>query len=96
MVRSSNKSSKTISIKDVAKRCGVSITTVSRVINKVPTVKEENRRKVLKAVKELDFHPSVLAQRLATGHSNVVALVIPRYEGIFYSFYALELIRGIG
>ncbi len=96
MVRSSNKSSQTISIKDVAKRCGVSITTVSRVINKVPTVKEENRRKVLKAVKELDFHPSVLAQRLATGHSNVVALVIPRYEGIFYSFYALELIRGIG
>jgi len=96
MVRSSNKSSQTISIKDVAKRCGVSITTVSRVINKVPTVKDENRRKVLKAVKELDFHPSVLAQRLATGHSNVVALVIPRYEGIFYSFYALELIRGIG
>ncbi len=96
MVRSGNKSSQTISIKDVARRCGVSITTVSRVINKIPTVREDNRQKVLRAVKELDFQPSVLAQRLATGHSNVVALVIPRYEGIFYSFYALELIRGIG
>lgn len=96
MVRSSSRSSQTISIKDVAKRCGVSITTVSRVINKFPTVREDNRQKVLRAVKELGFQPSVLAQRLATGHSNVVALVIPRYEGIFYSFYALELIRGIG
>ena len=34
-------------------------------------------------------------QRLATGKTNEVALIMPRYEGIFYSFYALELIRGI-
>jgi len=88
--------SKTVSITDVARACGVSITTVSRVINKVPSVKEENRIKVLNAIKQLKFSPSVLAQRLATGRSNVVALVIPRYEGIFYSFYVLELIRGIG
>ncbi len=88
--------SQTISIKDVARRAGVSISTVSRVINKSPFVREKNRSRVLQAIKELNFHPSVFAQRLATGKSNVVALVIPRYEGIFYSFYALELIRGIG
>jgi len=81
---------------DVAKASGVSITTVSRVINKVGTVKEKNRVKVMDAVKELKFQPSVVAQRLATGKSNVVALVIPRYEGVFYSFYALEIIRGVG
>jgi LacI family transcriptional regulator len=85
-----------ISIEDVAKLAGVSITTVSRVINKIGTVKEKNKIKVLDAVKQLKFEPSVFAQRLATGKSNVVALVIPRYEGVFYSFYALELIRGIG
>jgi LacI family transcriptional regulator len=85
-----------ISIEDVAKRAGVSITTVSRVINKVGTVKEKNRLKVLSAIKELKFQPSVFAQRLATGKSNVVALIIPRYEGVFYSFYALELIRATG
>jgi LacI family transcriptional regulator len=84
------------SIEDVARLSGVSITTVSRVINKVSTVKEKNRIRVLNAIKELKFQPSVYAQRLATGKSNVVALVIPRYEGVFYSFYALELIRGIG
>jgi len=89
-------SSRNNSIVDVARLSGVSITTVSRVINKIGTVKEANRIRVMNAVKELKFSPSVLAQRLATGKSNVVALVIPRYEGVFYSFYALELIRGIG
>jgi LacI family transcriptional regulator len=92
----SKKPSKNISIEDVAKLAGVSISTVSRVINKSPTVKEKHRVKVQEAVKQLKFQPSVFAQRLATGRSNVVALVIPRYEGVFYSFYALELIRGIG
>jgi len=85
-----------ISIKDVAKLAGVSITTVSRVINKFPSVKEKNKRDVLEAIKQLNFEPSIFAQRLATGKSNVIALIIPRYEGIYYSFYALELIRGIG
>ncbi len=87
---------KNLSIEDVARLAGVSITTVSRVINKIGTVKEKNRIKVLDAIKQLNYQPSVLAQRLATGRSNVVSLVIPRYEGMFYSFYVLELIRGIG
>jgi LacI family transcriptional regulator len=85
-----------MSIEDVAKLAGVSITTVSRVINKMPSVKEKNRVKVLDAIKHLKFQPSIFAQRLATGKSNVVALVVPRYEGVFYSFYVLELIRGVG
>lgn len=96
MVRTKTNPSRSISIKDVAKAAGVSISTVSRVINKSAPVKEKHRIKVMEVVKDLKFQPSVLAQRLATGKSNVVALVIPRYEGIFYSFYALELIRGIG
>ncbi len=96
MTRVKKTPSKNISIIDVAKASGVSITTVSRVINKIGTVKEANRSKVMRAVKELKFSPSIFAQRLATGKSNVVALVIPRYEGVFYSFYALELIRGVG
>jgi LacI family transcriptional regulator len=95
-VRKKTTPSRTISIEDVARLSGVSITTVSRVINKAPSVKEKNRIKVLDAVKQLKFQPSVFAQRLATGRSNVVTLIIPRYEGVFYSFYALELIRGIG
>ncbi len=94
--RKPNQERKNNSIEDVARLAGVSIATVSRVLNKFSSVKERNRIKVLNAVKELKFQPSVFAQRLASGKSNVVALVIPRYEGMFYSFYVLELIRGIG
>lgn len=96
MTRTKKSPSKNKSIEDVARLAGVSITTVSRVINKVGAVKEKNRARVIDAVKELKFEPSIFAQRLATGKSNVVALLIPRYEGVFYSFYALELIRATG
>ncbi|MBU0547540.1 MAG: LacI family transcriptional regulator [Candidatus Omnitrophica bacterium] len=96
MTRTKKLTSKNISILDVARESGVSITTVSRVINKIGNVKEKNRIRVMNAVKDLKFQPSIFAQRLATGKSNVVALVIPRYEGVFYSFYALEVIRGVG
>ena len=85
-----------ISIEDVARASGVSPATVSRVINNIPSVKKENRQRVLAAIKKLKYQPSVFAQRLAKGKSNVVGLIIPRYEGVFYSFYVLELIRGIG
>ncbi len=83
-------------IEDVAQAAGVSITTVSRVINNVPTVSEANRKKVKDAIRKLRFSPSPYAQALARGTASAISLVIPRYEGIFYSFYALELIRGIG
>jgi LacI family transcriptional regulator len=96
MTRTKKAPSNNISILDVARASGVSITTVSRVINKIGTVKEKNRIKVVNVIKDLKFQPSIFAQRLATGKSNVVALVIPRYEGVFYSFYALEIIRGVG
>lgn len=83
-------------IEEVAELAGVSPTTVSRVINKLPTVKESNRLKVEEAIKKLKFKPNVIAQRLAKGSSDVIALVIPRYEGIFFSFYANQIIRGVG
>lgn len=85
-----------ISIHDVARRAKVSITTVSRVINNVPTVSVKNRVKVEEAVAFYQYRPNVNAQRLASGLNNSVGLVMPGYPGIFHSFYAIELIRGVG
>lgn len=87
---------KKISIEDVARRAGVSITTVSRVINNVATVTKDNRVKVEEAVAHLRFKPNIAAQRLASGLNNSVGLVMPGYPGVFHSFYAIELIRGVG
>lgn len=84
------------SIDDVARRAKVSITTVSRVINKVPTVSKKNQIKVEEAIAALKYKPDISAQRLARGLNNAVGLVMPGYPGIFYSFYAIEIIRGVG
>lgn len=85
-----------VSIEDVAKRAGVSITTVSRVINNFSTVSPKNRAKVEEAIAHLRFKPNLSAQRLARGLSNAVGLVVPGYPGVFHSFYAMEIIRGVG
>ncbi|MFH1655694.1 MAG: LacI family DNA-binding transcriptional regulator [Candidatus Omnitrophota bacterium] len=87
---------KKIRIEDVAELAGVSITTVSRVINNVPTVTDSNRKSVQEAIIKLKFRPDVTAQRLAKGVNNTVGLVIPHYEGIFHSFFGMEVIRGVG
>ncbi|MEW6009483.1 MAG: LacI family DNA-binding transcriptional regulator [Candidatus Omnitrophota bacterium] len=87
---------KKITILDVAKAAGVSTTTVSRVINKVPSVEPANRIRVEEAIRKLKYKPNSSAQRLAGGKSNTVALVIPRYSGVFHSFYAIEIIRAVG
>jgi len=85
-----------VNIFDVARYAGVSPATVSRVINNHPNVKEETRRKVQLAIKELKYHPNISAQRLAGGKTRTIAVVIPHYEGLFYSFYAVEILRGVG
>ncbi|MFA5059257.1 MAG: LacI family DNA-binding transcriptional regulator [Candidatus Omnitrophota bacterium] len=87
---------KKLSIEDVARRAGVSITTVSRVLNNVPTVNKENRVKVEEAIAHFKFKPNPVAQSLARGLNSAVGLVIPGYPGVFHSFYAMEIIRGVG
>jgi len=82
-----------ITIRDVARRAKVSIATVSRFINNPTSLKESNRRKVEAAVKELNYQPMAFAQRLAGGKVNTYGLVIPGYEGVFFSYYSLEVIR---
>ncbi|MEI8350421.1 MAG: LacI family DNA-binding transcriptional regulator [Candidatus Omnitrophota bacterium] len=87
--------SSSVTIKEVAKKAGVSIATVSRFLNNPTSLKGENRRKVEAVVKELAYQPSIYARRLAGGKLNTFGLVIPGYEGIFYSYYALETIRAV-
>ena len=71
------------SIYDVAKTAGVSVVTVSRVINNAPTVRQTSRDKVMKAIKELNYQPSSAAQSLARGKTNVIGLLIPNLTDPF-------------
>ena len=71
-------------IKDVAERAGVSASTVSRVLSGKSCVNEETRRKVLDAVRVLDYSPNVLAKSLKMGHSNTIALMVPSIENTIF------------
>lgn len=65
-----------VSIKDVAKRAGVAISTVSKVLNGYPNVSEETRQRVNKAVVELNFVPNSVAAALSSKQAGRVALLI--------------------
>lgn len=66
-----------ITIKDIAELAKVSIGTVSRVLNDVPGVGEETRKRILKLIKELDYQPNASAQGLAAKRSNNIGVIIP-------------------
>lgn len=78
-------------IKDVAKLAGVSISTVSRVMNNSKPVSPEARRKVVDAINKLDFKPNELARSLVMRKSNLVGVIV-KDIGIEYM---AQLIRGI-
>ena len=62
-------------IEDVATAAGVSMKTVSRVLNNEPNVREETRNRVMQAVEKLQYKPNLSARSLAGQRSYVVALV---------------------
>lgn len=78
-------------IKDVAKMAGVSISTVSRVINDSKPVSPDARRRVLHAVEVLQYEPNEIARSLVTRKSNIIGVIV---DDIGLS-YVSEVLRGI-
>jgi LacI family transcriptional regulator len=78
------------SIEDVARLANVSISTVSRVINRRKLVNEETCKRVEAAIQQLRYRPNVFARGLMLRKSGIVGLVLPDLHGEFYS----EIIRG--
>jgi LacI family transcriptional regulator len=72
------------SIQDVAARAGVSIATVSHVLNNTRNVRESTRLKVLAAIEALGYLPSTAARNLATGRSQIMGLVISDIRNPFF------------
>ncbi|WP_312521480.1 LacI family DNA-binding transcriptional regulator [Anaerospora sp.] len=78
-----------VSIEDVANLAGVSITTVSRVINnKDYPVAEKTKKKVLKAVKELNYFPDFTAQNLRNNFSNTIGLITREISDPYFGIIA--------
>jgi DNA-binding LacI/PurR family transcriptional regulator len=83
-------------IKDVAKKAGVGVGTVSRVFNQSPLVSEETQQRVLNAAQELDYHPDASARRLVHGRTRVIGFV-ERHSPFqhFADAFMADVLRGL-
>jgi LacI family transcriptional regulator len=82
---------RSVTIKDVAKKAGVGVGTVSRVINNSPHVKQKTREKVIKTIEELGYFPNPHARRLSSGHTKVITTIFPQMVGEFHQL----LLKGL-
>lgn len=82
----------TTTIKDVAKAAGVSVATISRMLNNPEMVKPSTREHVMQVIKELDYQPNVLAKQLRTQATKTVIVILPTIENSFFQ----RIISGIG
>lgn len=81
----------TITIYDVAREAGVSMATVSRVVNGNPNVKPTTRKKVSDVIERLQYRPNAVARGLASKKTTTVGVVIPSVTNLFFA----SLARGI-
>lgn len=80
-----------VTIREVARRAGVSVATVSRVLNHSGPVRDETRRRVEEVARALRYAPNVTARSLSTRRTHTLAAILPDLYGEFFS----EVIRGL-
>jgi len=88
--RQSRKEKRRLDIRDVAKHARVSIATVSRTINRIPTVDQQLADRVWKAIEELNYFPNTQARALVSGRTRLLGLLVSEITNPFFP----ELIDG--
>lgn len=76
---------------DVAKKCNVSVATVSRVLNGSDKVTQKTKEKVQEAIDELNYCPNMLGRNLRTNRTNMILVMLPTISNNFYS----KVVEGI-
>ncbi|MEP6985438.1 MAG: LacI family DNA-binding transcriptional regulator [Chloroflexota bacterium] len=84
-------------LEDIAKKVGVSRSTVSRVINNQPYVGERTRQRVMKVIEQEQFQPDPAARALVTGRTEIIGVAIPQVSNVFFgdNSYFPMLMQGI-
>ncbi|MFC7393629.1 amidase family protein [Scopulibacillus cellulosilyticus] len=82
-----------VTVNDIARLANVSQSTVSRVLNNYPQVKEATRRKVLDAIEELKFTPDSVARSMVTNKSNTIGLIVGDISNPFFAESAKIMIQ---
>ena len=71
-------------LKDVAEKCGVTVTTVSRMLNGRGYVSEKTKKKIRQAMKELNYQPNAFARALSLQKSSFIGLIVPSASNMFF------------
>jgi LacI family transcriptional regulator len=82
---------RTVTIQDVAEAAGVSVSTVSRVLNDKDDVAPETYEKVQKVIEELNYTSSLAARSMRSRRTNVIGLIMPDVEFPF----AIQVMKGV-
>ncbi len=84
-----------LTIKDIAKKSGVSYSTVSKVLNNYPDIGEETRKKVMAVVNEFNFTPNISARKLVQKSSNIIGFIMSGLEASDTNDVApLQILKG--
>ena len=84
-----------VTIKDIAKAAGVSVATVSRVINDNYPVSKEARERVQQVMQELHYRPNAIAQSLRSNRSNMIGLIVADLSNQFFMKVAKGLEKSV-
>ena len=83
-----------ITIKDIARKAGVSVTTVSNVLSNRSgkiSISEKTRTKIMKIVEELNYHPNIYARYLRTKSTGIVAVMVTDITDYFFNTMVDEI-----
>lgn len=82
-------------IKEVAARAGVSVTTVSRALNNRGYLGKETRERIQTAMAELNYHPNEVARSLTNRKTNIIGVLLPVLKSSYFAEVAAELSSAI-
>jgi LacI family transcriptional regulator len=80
-----------ISLRDIAKKAGVSVGTASNVLNRPGIVAPETAKRVLQVIEEMGYNPNGYVKQMSAGHSRTLGLVVPNVSNPFFA----EVARGV-
>ncbi len=84
-----------VTIADIAKKAKVSRMTVSRVLNNNGPVAAETAERIKAIIKEMDYHPNLIARSLSSQRTMTIGVVIPKTEKLFLDNYIAQILSGI-
>ena len=84
-----------MTIKDIAKKCGVSVTTVSRALNNLPGINKDTKEMILRVVKEESFVPNSNAKVLKQHESNTIVVIVKGIDNLFFQPMITEILENV-